>query len=122
MRDYQAISSERQSRPAPSQFVSCTAVNAAGIGAEAKATTAAGGRYADITALFCTADRCPVVIGNALVYRDDNHLTTDYAAALTPVIGALTDRALARTVTFGAPGFGRPANGYRYAERVSHGE
>jgi SGNH domain (fused to AT3 domains) len=72
------------------------AVNDAGIAAEAAATTTAGGRYEDITALFCTADRCPMIVGNNLVYRDDNHVTVEYARALSPVIGALVDRAFNR--------------------------
>ena len=73
------------------------AVNDAGIAAEAAATAAGGGQYADLTELFCTADRCPVIVGNTLVYRDDNHLTIGYAQALAPAIGALADRALVRT-------------------------
>jgi hypothetical protein len=64
--------------------------------AEQAATTAGGGQYADLTGLFCTAERCPVIIGNQLVYRDDNHVTIEYAQRLGPVIGALADRALAR--------------------------
>jgi peptidoglycan/LPS O-acetylase OafA/YrhL len=72
------------------------AVNGAGIAAEQAATVAGGGQYADLTALFCTAERCPVIIGNHLVYRDDNHVTIEYAQTLAPVIGALADRALAR--------------------------
>jgi peptidoglycan/LPS O-acetylase OafA/YrhL len=72
------------------------AVNDAGIAAEAAATTAAGGQYADITTLFCTPDRCPVIVGDNLVYRDDNHVTIEYAQALEPVLGAILDRALAR--------------------------
>ncbi|TQC45382.1 acyltransferase, partial [Rhodococcus sp. WS4] len=71
------------------------AVNDAGVAAEAAATTAGGGRYADLTSLFCTTDRCPVIVGNDLVYRDDNHLTLEHAQALTPVVAALADRALA---------------------------
>jgi peptidoglycan/LPS O-acetylase OafA/YrhL len=71
------------------------AVNDAGIAAEKAATAAGGGRYADLTSLFCTADRCPVIVGNDLVYRDDNHVTIAYAQALAPVIGALADQALA---------------------------
>lgn len=70
------------------------AVNDPGIAAEQAATTAAGGRYADLTPLFCTAERCPVIVGNDLVFRDDNHVTIAYAEALAPVIGALADRAL----------------------------
>jgi peptidoglycan/LPS O-acetylase OafA/YrhL len=71
------------------------AVNDAGIAAEKAATAASGGHYADLTPLFCTAERCPVIVGNDLVYRDDNHLTIAYAKTLAPVIGALADQALA---------------------------
>jgi len=72
-----------------------TAVNQSGIAAESVATKAGGGHYANLTELFCTADRCPVIIGNTLVYFDNNHLTFEYAQALAPVIGALADRTLA---------------------------
>ena len=72
-----------------------TAVNQPGIAAESAATKAGGGHYADLTELFCTAERCPVIIGNTLVYFDQNHLTAEYSRALAPAIGALADRALA---------------------------
>jgi peptidoglycan/LPS O-acetylase OafA/YrhL len=72
-----------------------TAVNKSGIAAESAATTAGGGQYADISELFCTAARCPVIVGNTLVYVDWNHLTLEYSRLLAPVIGALADRALA---------------------------
>ncbi len=72
------------------------AVNHAGIAAEQAATAAGGGQYADLTALFCTVERCPVIVGNELIYRDDNHVTIEYAQTLAPVLGALADRALAR--------------------------
>jgi peptidoglycan/LPS O-acetylase OafA/YrhL len=67
----------------------------AGVAAEARATEAGGGTYADLTDLFCTAARCPAIVGNQLVYRDDNHLTTDYARFLAPVLAAVIDRTLA---------------------------
>ncbi|ACV09545.1 acyltransferase family protein [Jonesia denitrificans] len=35
---------------------------------------------------FCTTTTCPAVIGNVLVYRDENHLTATYAATLTDQI------------------------------------
>ncbi len=73
-----------------------TAVNEPGIAAESAATKAGGGQYADLTELFCTADRCPVIVGNTLVYLDENHLTLEYSRLLAPVIGALADRALAQ--------------------------
>ncbi|MEE3749845.1 acyltransferase family protein [Mycobacterium intracellulare] len=71
-----------------------TAVNKSGIGAENTATKAPGGQYADVTELFCTADRCPPIVGNTLVYEDEFHLTPEYARLLAPAIGALADRAL----------------------------
>ncbi|WP_228002228.1 acyltransferase family protein [Nocardia australiensis] len=71
------------------------AVNDAGIAAEQAAATSGGGQYADLTSLFCTTARCPLIVGDKLVYRDDNHLTVSYAETLAPVIGALADRALA---------------------------
>ena len=73
-----------------------TAVNEAGIAAESAATQAGGGQYADLTELFCTAERCPVIVGNTLVYFDWSHLTLEYSRLLAPVIGALADRALAQ--------------------------
>lgn len=72
-----------------------TAVNATGIAAEAAAAAAGGGRYADVSDLFCGPERCPPIVGNTLVYQDEYHLTFEYARVLAPAIGALTDRALA---------------------------
>jgi peptidoglycan/LPS O-acetylase OafA/YrhL len=71
-----------------------TAVNEGGIADEAAASRTGGGQYADLTALFCTADRCPVIVGNTLVYREQIHLTLEYSLVLAPVMGALADRAL----------------------------
>jgi hypothetical protein len=72
-----------------------TAVKQSGIAAESAATKTGGGQYADLTDLFCTTDRCPVVVGNTLVYLDENHVTLEYSRLLAPVIGALADRTLA---------------------------
>jgi len=72
-----------------------TAVKQSGIAAESAATKTGGGHYADLTDLFCTTDRCPVIVGNTLVYLDENHVTLEYSRLLAPVIGALADRALA---------------------------
>ena len=49
-----------------------TAVNQAGIATESAATKAGGGQYDDLTELFCTADRCPVIVGNTMVYFDES--------------------------------------------------
>ncbi|GAY14833.1 acyltransferase family protein [Mycobacterium sp. shizuoka-1] len=74
-----------------------TAVNESGIAAEAAATNAGGGQYADTTDLFCTTERCPVIVGNTLVYVDENHMTLEYSRLLAPAVGALADRALAHS-------------------------
>jgi hypothetical protein len=71
-------------------------LNDAGIKGEAAATAAGGGQYSELSDYFCTADRCPVVVGNALVYRDDNHVTTEYAQVLAPLLAELVERGLAR--------------------------
>jgi SGNH domain (fused to AT3 domains) len=72
-----------------------TTVNEPGIAAESAAAKAGGGQYADVTDLFCTADRCPVIVGNTLIYVDSSHLTFEYSRLLAPVMGSLADRALA---------------------------
>jgi peptidoglycan/LPS O-acetylase OafA/YrhL len=70
------------------------AVDAQGVAAEEAATRAGGGRYADLADLFCTADTCPLIVGNTLVYRDDNHVTVRYASVLAPVVAAQVDVAM----------------------------
>jgi hypothetical protein len=40
----------------------------------------------DVTNWLCTDKACPVIVGNLLVYRDSNHITTKYAAWLAPLI------------------------------------
>ncbi|MFZ0717883.1 MAG: acyltransferase family protein [Mycobacterium sp.] len=73
------------------------ALNEPGIAAESVATKAGGGQYADLTNLFCTAERCPIIVGNTLVYLDGRHVTVEYSRLLAPAIGALADRTLARS-------------------------
>ena len=70
-------------------------LNANGIAAEAQATAAGGGRFTDLSELFCTVEICPVVVGNDLVFRDDNHLTIARAQALAPVLGIMAEQAMA---------------------------
>jgi hypothetical protein len=56
--------------------------------ANAEAAAAAGFTVIDPTAWFCTDTVCPVIIGNALVYRDGSHITTSYVKLLTPLLQA----------------------------------
>jgi peptidoglycan/LPS O-acetylase OafA/YrhL len=48
---------------------------------------AAGATVIDPAPWFCTATRCPSVIGNILVYRDQHHITTAYSRLLGPLLG-----------------------------------
>jgi peptidoglycan/LPS O-acetylase OafA/YrhL len=49
---------------------------------------APGSRLIDLTPEICPQGICRSVIGNALVYRDDNHLTATFARTLSPWIEA----------------------------------
>ena len=67
----------------------------AGIARERAAVEGAGGQYADTTELFCARGQCPVIVGNVMVFYDSGHLSREYSLTLSPVMGALADRALA---------------------------
>ncbi|MFN8033721.1 MAG: acyltransferase family protein [Mycobacterium sp.] len=71
------------------------AMNLNGIDAETAAVRAGGGQYAELSSLFCTERVCPVIIGNDLVFRDDNHITVPYARTLGPILAMLTEEAMA---------------------------
>jgi peptidoglycan/LPS O-acetylase OafA/YrhL len=74
------------------------AVNMEGREAERAAARGAGARYVDVSEWMCAEHMCPPIVGNLLVYRDDNHLTTVYAAWLTPVIDAEIKLAMSQPV------------------------
>ena len=71
------------------------AVPLLGFLSEQKVAVAAGGEYVDITPWLCTATQCPAIVGNLLVYRDDNHITTSYSRWLSEPISRVLDAALA---------------------------
>ncbi len=75
-----------------SSATACNVPVAAGIDetgkrAEERAVAGAGGSYLDVQPWLC-ASACPAIVGNLLVYRDDNHITAVYASYLGP---AMTD-------------------------------
>jgi len=43
-----------------------------------------GTKFLDFSRFFCPDKRCPAVIGNVMVYKDDNHITRTYMESLTP--------------------------------------
>ncbi|WP_417220066.1 acyltransferase family protein [Arthrobacter sp.] len=48
----------------------------------------------DFTDEFCTQKLCPAVVGNVLVYRDQNHISDTYMATIAPAFEQQLSRAL----------------------------
>jgi len=42
--------------------------------------------FTDLTDLFCDETTCYPIIGNVIVYRDNNHLSTQYSKTLAPAL------------------------------------
>jgi hypothetical protein len=57
--------------------------------AEDAAAAGAGARYVQPDDLFCGPTMCPVIVGDILVYRDANHITTVYMAWVAPALADL---------------------------------
>jgi hypothetical protein len=72
------------------------AIDGRTVAAERAAVAAAGGRYLDVAPWICTSERCAMIVGNLLVFSDDNHVTTGFARWVTPVFTAAV-RETART-------------------------
>jgi peptidoglycan/LPS O-acetylase OafA/YrhL len=41
-------------------------------------------KFLDLSRFFCQGETCPAVIGNVMVYKDDNHVTRTYMDSITP--------------------------------------
>ncbi|WP_420174653.1 acyltransferase family protein [Luteococcus sp. OSA5] len=52
-----------------------------------------GGRYANLSAPLCTADGCPMVTRNNVLYRDHSHVTSAAARIMTPILADELSRA-----------------------------
>ncbi|MEU7906918.1 acyltransferase family protein [Actinoplanes sp. NPDC049118] len=50
------------------------------------AVRAEGATVIDPLPWFCTPARCPVIVGNLLVYKDQHHITTAYSRFLAPLL------------------------------------
>nr|WP_040758422.1 acyltransferase family protein [Sporosarcina newyorkensis] len=55
--------------------------------------------FADLTEFFCDDKMCYPVIGNIIVYRDNNHITAEYSKSLAPALKEPLERAFADTGT-----------------------
>jgi peptidoglycan/LPS O-acetylase OafA/YrhL len=53
-----------------------------------------GVHFVDTSDYFCDAKTCPPVIGNVIVYMDDNHISGTYMATMAPAMGAEIERQL----------------------------
>lgn len=73
---------------------------------EAQAASDAGVPLAPTVDLACGRQRCPVIVGRFLVYRDASHLATPYVERLAAQLGALVDAAAARSGTAAVLGTG----------------
>jgi len=65
------------------------AVEAGKLEAERSAADQAGARFVDTSDWLCTATDCPLIIGDILMFRDVNHLTTVAADWFTPMLEAV---------------------------------
>jgi peptidoglycan/LPS O-acetylase OafA/YrhL len=50
--------------------------------------------FVDIADAVCDAERCPPVIGNVLVYMDDNHLTATYSTSMSDLLAGRIEEGL----------------------------
>jgi len=64
------------------------AINAAWLATDRATAAATGARFIDPTPWVCPSDPCPPVIGNVLVYREQDHMTAVFSADLATRLGA----------------------------------
>ena len=51
-------------------------------------------RFIDMSNYFCTADTCPAVAGNILIYKDKSHISTVYMKSLSGFLAEEIERAM----------------------------
>ncbi|MGY0536953.1 acyltransferase family protein [Nocardioides sp. YJ-D4] len=54
----------------------------------------AGASLVDLSAAYCTDDRCPLVVGHVLAYRDEGHITATFSKTLAPYLVRSVEDAL----------------------------
>ena len=69
-------------------------VKASRLAVEQQVAAAHGAAFVDPTDWFCTPSRCPVMIGDILVYRDATHISTVAATWFQPLMAAALAPAL----------------------------
>ena len=87
VRDNPRFTTNKASCVAEKGAESCTFNKADNLAAEfpaAKLNSLQGAHMLDLSDRLCLDGACPAVIGNVLVYMDNNHLTRSYATTLAP--------------------------------------
>jgi hypothetical protein len=74
-----------------------TTVNRARVRVEREMAESIGAMYYETSDLVCGAEKCPPVIGDMVVYMDNNHLTDTYAESLSPYLKMLVQAAISAT-------------------------
>ncbi len=72
----------------PDNYAACGSTTAENYQATSPDTAVAGQlpaiKFLDFSKYFCQGQICPAVIGNVLVYKDDNHVTRTYMEPASP--------------------------------------
>jgi hypothetical protein len=55
----------------------------------ARGMTGTGARFVDPRALVCSAGVCPLVVGDAVVFYDDDHITASWSRLVAPALADL---------------------------------
>lgn len=61
---------------------------------EAVRRVGAGASLVDPSGAYCSQDRCPLVVGHVLAYRDQTHITATFSKALAPYLVRSVEDAL----------------------------
>jgi peptidoglycan/LPS O-acetylase OafA/YrhL len=72
------------------------AVNGAVIAGARSGARAAGGTFVDLTDWFCNALTCPTIIGSALAYTDEHHMSATFSSQLGGAVYGVLAPLLAR--------------------------
>ena len=61
---------------------------------EAVRRAGAGASLVDLSAAYCADDRCPLVVGHVLAYRDQTHITATFSKTLAPYLVRAVEESL----------------------------
>ena len=88
----------------PKQISACetprsSAIDSVHDAAEQATAEAAGASFVSLNNVVCWSDPCPVVTGNVLMWRNQDHLTATFSALLAPSFATMAAGVMAAAVT-----------------------